>query len=231
MGIKGIIKILPDPKLVKPIDYSNKTILVDTSIFLYKYVYGYKDKFLTGFKSLIKNWKNSNLIFIFDGPPPPLKLKLLEKRKEIRDSKESDDPTKIKITPEIITELKNFLDNNKIKWETAPGEAEKYAAQYTEMYAVLTNDLDCFLFGCKKIIRNLKGTEYHEFNISIILSELNLEFEQFLELAIACGTDYYQEGLKGFGPKKGLKFLLENKTFGDLKTSEFLEAEAEFKRN
>lgn len=230
MGIKGIVKILPDPKSVDPDEYVNKTILVDTSIFLYKYIYGYKENFLNGFKSLIKNWKKSNLIFIFDGPPPELKLKLLQKRKETRDSKENDDSTKILITKEIILELKEFFDKNNIKWETAPGEAEKYASQYPDMYAVLTNDLDAFLFGCKKIIRNLKGTEYQEYDISIILSELNLDFDQFLELAIACGTDYYLEGLKGFGPKKGLKFLLENKTFGDLKTLEFLEAEKEFKR-
>ena len=230
MGIKGIIKILPDPKTVVPSEYINKTILVDTSIFLYKYIYGYKENFLNGFKSLIKNWKNSNLIFIFDGPPPVLKQKLLAKRKEIRNNKQDSDSTKIVVTKEIVQELKDFLDSSNIKWETAPGEAEKYAATFPDMYAVLTNDLDCFLFGCNKIIRNLKGSEYHEFDISVILEELNLEFQQFLELAIACGTDYYLEGLKGYGPKKALKFLLENKTFGDLKTPEFLEAESEFKK-
>lgn len=226
MGIKGIKSILPDPKIIEPQEYASKKIAVDTSIYLYKYVYGYgPEKFIDGFKQLVNNWKNSVLIFIFDGPPPELKKKVIEKRKE--------NTEKISITKEMIQDLKDFFVSKDIEFIVAEGEAEKTAAiknKNNEVDAVMTNDLDAFLFGGLKVIRNLKGTEYAEYNISIILEELGISFQQFLEVCIACGTDYHPEGIKRFGPKKSLKYIKENETLEKLFTEEHFLAMEEFKK-
>ena len=137
MGIKGIISILPDPKSVTPEDFKDQKIAVDTSIYLYKFVYGYgADKFISGFAQLLNAWKKSKMLFIFDGPPPELKRKILEKRK----LEKENNPERIKITPEMIQELKNFFDEKNIEYKVAPGEAEKTAA-HMNMGMIIKNTL------------------------------------------------------------------------------------------
>ena len=207
MTIKNIKSIFPDPMVVEPKDFESQTICVDTSIFLYKYCYGYQENFLKGFESLLKQWKKSKLIFVFDGPPPVLKQKLIEKRKEIKEKSES----KINITTGTISSLKELFDSKQIEYIVAPNEAERICCSLNPD-AVLSNDFDCFLFGCKKLIRNLKGTNYHVYSFDIILNEIKLSKEQFIELAIACGTDYNLNGVKNYGPKKSLKYIQNNKS-------------------
>ena len=209
MTIKNIKSIFPDPIVVEPKDFESQVICVDTSIFLYKYCYGYQENFLKGFERLLKQWKKSKLIFVFDGPPPVLKQKLIEKRKEQKIE------SKINITKETITSLKEFFESKQIEFIVAPNEAERICCDLNPD-AVLSNDFDCFLFGCKKLIRNLKGSEYHMYSFDIILNEIKLTKEQFIELAIACGTDYNLTGIKNYGPKKSLKYIQKNESIKEL---------------
>jgi len=46
-----------------------------------------------------------------------------------------------------------------------------------------------------------------------VLSELDLNNDQFIVLGILVGTDYNPGGIKGIGPKKGLKLVKECKDF------------------
>ena len=235
MTIKGIKAILPDPTVVVPEDYSDRIISVDTSIYLYKYVYGFRESFIKGFKSLVKTWKKNTIIFVLDGKSPELKKGLIQARKTLRDSREDTDKNKIKITEETIQELKDYIDNlkdPKVTYLQAPGEAEKYCAEMNkkgDCDFILTNDFDTFLFGGKNIIRNIKSQEYHLYSIESILEHLKVTFEQFTEICVACGCDYNLKGLPGYGPKKALKFILENKTFGTLIDEPFQLALDEFK--
>jgi len=45
------------------------------------------------------------------------------------------------------------------------------------------------------------------------LEELEINQEQLIVLGILCGTDFNVGGVKGIGPKKGLKLLKENKDY------------------
>jgi 5'-3' exonuclease len=233
MTIKGIKSVLPDPTVINPEDYKDKVITVDTSIYLYKYVYGFRESFLKGFKSLIKTWSLSTVIFVLDGASPELKRDLIKSRKELRESRDSEDRSKIVITSETIQELKDYIDslkNPKVSWVQAEGEAEKHCAKM-DCDAILTNDFDTFLFGGTHIIRNIKSQEYHLYDISVILEHLGITFDQFTEVCVACGCDYNLKGIPGFGPKKALKYIKTHVTFGDLIDDAFRAALVEFKRD
>lgn len=59
-----------------------KTIAIDTSIFLYKFMYS--GRFIDNFLSQVAHFKSHNItpIYVFDGAPPKEKQEILNKRKE-----------------------------------------------------------------------------------------------------------------------------------------------------
>ena len=63
-------------------EFRNRTIAVDTSIYIYKYLE--EEKLLENFQTLITILKNHQIrpIFIFDGKAPIEKRKLLEQRQQ-----------------------------------------------------------------------------------------------------------------------------------------------------
>ncbi|CAG8701962.1 15431_t:CDS:1, partial [Funneliformis mosseae] len=125
MGVKNLTKLLqryaPDslkPKTIQ--DYQNKTLVIDASIFLRKFVYGYRHvcidnvsyeiphPHIHGFYKLTLFLKKYNIkpIFIFDG-----RERIKEKRKEL---------AKRKISSEKLLQKWNFEKNRKArvdKWK------------------------------------------------------------------------------------------------------------------
>lgn len=70
-------------------DYSNKIIAIDTSIFLYKFVYN--GNVINGFiKMILKLWSNGIIpVFVFDGKPTKAKDITIEKRQKERERKKN----------------------------------------------------------------------------------------------------------------------------------------------
>lgn len=87
MGIKHLNRYLTDhcsPNSIKKINLSelaNKTLLIDTSIYLYKFVE--KNTLLENVYLMISIFRHYNIIpvFVFDGKPPTEKKELLDKRR------------------------------------------------------------------------------------------------------------------------------------------------------
>jgi 5'-3' exonuclease len=160
-------------------------------------------------------------IFIFDGKPPPEKWAVLKKRRwekkdaEIRflEIQESLDSQTIEINPELkkeMEELKKKMvrikpeDFRKIKalidafgfvHYEAPGEADvlcAYLVKSGKAWACLSDDMDMFLYGCPRVLRNLSLLKHHIvlYDTDQILAELALSYSQLLEIAIISGTDY-----------------------------------------
>lgn len=159
-------------------------------------------------------------IFVFDGIPPSIKRKTLQDRKNIKikaqeklqDNNYEDEKEKIKlvkrtffITEQHILELQKMLDLMGLPYIQAVGEAESQCAALNmipnvNVNGVVTEDWDALLFGCKKMLRNFSNKgKVSEVNLDIILKELALTHEQFIELCIILGTDYCS-GIKGIGP-------------------------------
>jgi flap endonuclease-1 len=130
-----------------------------------------------------------------------------------------------RVTTEIIEQSKQLLDALGIPYIQAPSEGEAqacYMVQKGDAFAVGSQDFDCLLFGAPVLIRNLTSSEkrklpnkqayttVHPERIRLEpgLQKLGISREQLVDIAILIGTDF-NDGVRGYGPKKSLKLLQE----------------------
>ncbi len=134
-----------------------------------------------------------------------------------------------RISDEIEDSSKRLLDLLAIPWTQAPAEGESQAAYMVkkgDAWSVGGQDYDSLLFGAPRLVKNLTITGRRKMPgsdryktikpvlmvLEEILNELEITREQLIDIGILCGTDY-NEGVKGIGPKRGLKYV---KKYGDL---------------
>ncbi len=210
MGVKGLSKFLA--QYSKPItfnDLQGKKIAIDTSIFLYKFKYNtINNEFLTRFYFQIKNFKKHSItpLYVFDGECPPEKKETQLKRHEQKEK--SSEKNRIYITKDDITNLKKLLRYLNVKYICpCNAEGEQYCSYLNKtdptIYGVMSNDFDSFAFGCKKLI-TFKN-DLKEYDIEEILVDLNVNLDTFIDICIASGTDYYQQGIPRMGITTSLK--------------------------
>ncbi len=136
-----------------------------------------------------------------------------------------------RMTDEIEESSKKLLSLLAIPWIQAPAEGESQAAHMVregDAWSVGGQDYDTLLFGAPRLVKNLTITgkrkmpgssKYKDISLELIelekvLEELEINREQLVDIGILCGTDY-NDGVKGIGPKRGLKYV---KKHGDLET-------------
>uniref|UniRef100_A0A6C0JIW5 XPG N-terminal domain-containing protein n=1 Tax=viral metagenome TaxID=1070528 RepID=A0A6C0JIW5_9ZZZZ len=190
MGIKNLNRFLRDNCSKRSIrkvhlkQFANKIVVIDTSIYLYKFMSeGALMENMYLFISILKSYYITP-IFIFDGKPPPEKKELLNKRRmEKKDAeikykniesaleKVSVDEKKemlmemdllkrqfIRINQDDIRNVKELLDAYGISYYESPSEADAVCAYLTKIgkvWACLSDDMDMFLYGCPRVIRHL----------------------------------------------------------------------------
>lgn len=133
----------------------------------------------------------------------------------------------IKLDAEKIKESKSLLEAMGIAVIQAPGEGEMQCAHLVkegQAYAVGSQDYDALVVGGTRLIQNLtlarkRRTRSGEVYISPeiieynkLLTELGIDKDQLISLAILVGTDFNPGGIKGIGPKKALT-LVKSKIF------------------
>ncbi|MGC9181428.1 flap endonuclease-1 [Thermogladius sp.] len=113
-------------------------------------------------------------VYVFDGNPPELKVKELERRKALREeaAKKYEEAVKegdleaarryammsSKLTSDMVEETKRLLNVMGIPWVQAPAEGEAQAAfmvRRGDAYASASQDYDSLLFGSPRLVRNL----------------------------------------------------------------------------
>ena len=120
-------------------------------------------------------------IFAFDGTPPALKAKEIEKRKAAREKAAKDYELALKggdygtawskavmtsrLTREMVTEAKTLLGHLGIPHVQAPSEGEAQAASLAQTgiaWAAGSKDYDSLLFGAPRLVRflTISGTEW-----------------------------------------------------------------------
>lgn len=126
--------------------FSGKTIVIDTSIYLYKYVG--QNKMVENFYLLISIFKHYNIvpIFIFDGKPPNEKKDLLKKRKIDKNEAENK--------YNIMFEKLNNPNLSNIEKKDINTELEKLKKQFIRIHI---NDINIV-----KNIMDLYGVEYYD---------------------------------------------------------------------
>ncbi len=105
------------------------------------------------------------------------------------------------------------------------GEAQaSYMVSKGDCHYVSSQDYDCLIYGAPRVVRNLSLTQKRKkinaltyktilpeiLELNKVLKELNLDRDRLIALAMIIGTDFNVGGVKGLGPKKGLKLVQEN---------------------
>ena len=192
-------------------------------------------------------------VYVFDGDSPSFKSKEIEERREKKKEAEEkwlvalergEDAKKYammsaKIDEYVVESSKKLLKLLGIPFVDAPSEGEAQASYMTsrgDTDFTGSQDYDSLLFGSPFLARNITITGkrklpgkniYIDVKPEVIsldenLSLLGITREQLVDIAILVGTDY-NEGVKGIGAKKALRYI---KSYGDIfKTMKALKVE------
>ncbi|MCA9477659.1 MAG: flap endonuclease-1 [Nanoarchaeota archaeon] len=134
-----------------------------------------------------------------------------------------------RVTSQMIEESKELLDALGIPYLVAPSEGEAQAGfmvKQGDCDYVASQDSDCLIYDSPAMIKNLslsnrrkkinaltyKAVLPEAITLEETLSTLGINLDQLRALAMLIGTDFNIGGIKGLGPKKGLKLVKE---FGD----------------
>jgi len=181
-------------------------------------------------------------VYVFDGEAPKLKKKTVKEREKIREEarekwKEALRKGKAamkyaqaasQLTDEMLKDAKKLLELMGIPVLQAPSEGEAQCAFMTkrgDVFATGSQDYDSLLFGSPRLVKNLsiagrKKVANKEVYIEVkpelielkeVLENLGLNQKQLIIMGLLIGTDY-NEGVKGFGPKRSLEIVKEEKT-------------------
>ncbi len=188
MGV-NITEIIPR-KEVELKDLKGKTIAIDAYNTLYQFLTTIRQPDGTPLKDREGNitshlsglfYRNINLlldgikpVYVFDGKPPELKAKEIEKRKEAKKIAESAyikatekrdiegmrkySARNVHITRDVVEESKALLTAMGIPYIEAPSEGEAEAAVLAKagkVWASASQDYDSILYGTPYLIRNL----------------------------------------------------------------------------
>lgn len=154
MGIKNLNRFLLDNCSTYSIrkmylsEFSGKTVVVDTSIYLYKYVE--KDALIENLYLMISKMLHYNIIpvFIFDGKPPSEKKELIEKRKMDK-----------KIAEEKYNQLKRMMQDESIRLDPVRLAEIKLEMELLKKQFVRIRETD---FITAKSIFSAFGIQYFE---------------------------------------------------------------------
>lgn len=166
----------------------------------------------------------------------------LERAKEEEDYEAVQKYSKqtVRLNREMMEESKELLKYMGLPVIQAPSEAEaqaSYMCKQGDVWAVASSDYDCLVYGSPRLVTNLtlstrkklpSGTyvSVHPemVELSEVLSNLGIEQDQLLAIAILTGTDFNVGGVKGIGPKNALRLVKEFKSFDRV----FKEVKADF---
>ncbi|OIO27827.1 flap endonuclease-1 [Candidatus Micrarchaeota archaeon CG_4_10_14_0_2_um_filter_60_11] len=132
------------------------------------------------------------------------------------------------LTKDMVAECKTLLGLMGLPFVQAPSEGESQCAAMAAqgcVGAAASQDFDALLFGAPVLIRNLTLSGKRKLPRSSAtvevypekyflkenLDALGLTRQQLVWVSLLCGTDF-NEGVKGIGPKKGLKLVRETET-------------------
>ena len=178
-------------------------------------------------------------VFVFDGKPHDLKRVTLDGRRERKveaasrweaavdagdmEAAKKLGPQTAEYTPDMVQETKDLFDLLGVSWVEAPMEAEGAAAVMCsrgDVAAVASQDWDTLLYGSPVMVRNLTSHGTRRFGrvmsaerivLSDTLESHGITREQLVDLGIMVGTDFHP-GIRGIGPKTGLKLMKKHGT-------------------
>jgi flap endonuclease-1 len=180
------------------------------------------------------------LAFVFDGKAPDLKRREQERRaalksdaeERFREAQASGDVEGMKkyamrtsrLSREMVDEAKDLISALGLPVVQASSEGEAQAAYMVkkgDMFAEVSQDYDCLLFGVPRMVQNLTISERKklpnklsfetvkpvQIDLFDNLDALGISHSQLIALGLLVGTDFNTGGIKGVGPKNALKLV------------------------
>jgi 5'-3' exonuclease len=226
MGIKHLNKFLKKEcnesiELVHLKSLSGKTIVIDTSIYLYKFLTDGEESLIENLLTMLNLFRYYKItpLFIFDGEIPAEKKALLEKRKEekktaerayyiLKESMNENVETQqqmielkkrfVYIKREQIELVKRLFDAYGVNYVVAKGEADEMCAYLVlkgTAWACLSEDMDMFVYGVPRILRYLSMINHNVvlYDLPKILTQLKINQNELREICVLSGTDYDME--------------------------------------
>ena len=175
-------------------------------------------------------------VWVFDGKPPELKSKELEKRKEQKIKAEAEKEKaieegdfekakamagrSIKITPEMTADAKKLVKLMGCPVIEAPGEAEAQCAQMCKQglaFGTASEDMDSLTFGSSFLMRgfNSKKEPITQIDLAKLLEGFDMTMDEFIDLCILCGCDY-THSIGGVGPVKAFNLMKDHGNIEDV---------------
>jgi 5'-3' exonuclease len=221
MGIPGLNRFLLKKcsnKAIRNIslyELQNKKIVIDIHNYLYDFIN--TDNFSQSLREMVQNFQKNNInpIFIYDGKSPPEKKETLQLRNEKKNQNQKlyeELLEKMPTTPDTIALLQSYkagsirlrhthLEESKQLLELL--QVEYYVSEYEsdpicvemvnsgKVWACMSQDMDMFLYGCKRVLRK-HDSGYYLYDFEQIIRELKMTVDSFRELFVLLGTDYCQ---------------------------------------
>jgi hypothetical protein len=221
MGIKHLNRFLKEQcgesiKMIRFSELQGKTIVIDTSIYMYKFVS--ENALIENIYLMLSVFRNYNItpIFVFDGKPPDDKLELLKQRRSDKmtaeqeyellkknDCVDSDYLHTLKkqfiyITKKQIADVKTMIRAFGASYIEASGESDEVCAQMVlagDADAVMSEDMDMFVYGCPNVLRytSLLNHTTVLYDLKGILTMLGITQKELREICVLSGTDYNRE--------------------------------------
>lgn len=194
-------------------------------------------------------------VYVFDGKAPAMKMIELQKREEKRlkaeklsegaDKEEliKQEKRKVKVNGEHVDDCKRLFKLMGIPHITAPSESEAYCAFLCKkglVKGVATEDMDALCFGTPLLLRNMnksnttnknrtgnKKLDVDEYNLNVILKELEITMDSFIDLCIMMGCDYC-DTIKGIGYKRAYDFIKKHGSIEEIIKEEKVEIPENF---
>ena len=177
-------------------------------------------------------------IWVFDGKPPERKTGTIRQRIEAKEKAEGEWQQALaagdletarkkaaqtsRLTRPMVEELRELLGALGVPSIQAPSEGEAQAATMAArgtVWATASEDYDTLLFGSPKLVRGLAargrgGTSpgAQLIDRAEVMASLGINDEELILLGVVIGTDF-NEGVRGYGPKKALKLVQEHLGF------------------
>jgi flap endonuclease-1 len=177
-------------------------------------------------------------VWVFDGKPPERKAGTIRQRIAAKERAESEYQEALaagdletarrkaaqtsRLTRPMVDELVLLLQAMGVPTVQAPGEGEAQAAVMSAkgaVWASASEDYDTLLFGAPRLVRGLAargrggaspGAQF--IDRSELLARLGIDGDELIAIGIIVGTDF-NEGARGYGPKKALKVVQEHLGF------------------
>ena len=177
-------------------------------------------------------------VWVFDGKPPERKAGTIRQRIAAKEKAEGEyrealaagdlETAKRKaaqtsrLTRPMVEELMELLAALGVPTVRAPSEGEAQAAAMAAagaVWGVASEDYDSLLFGAPRLVRGLAARSRggsapgaQLIDRADLLQNLGIDGDELILLGIVVGTDF-NDGVRGYGPKKALKLVQEHLGF------------------